>query len=233
MPNWQMPDVPVSEPPSPMFASWADYIARTTDSERMKRCHAASKRANRVHRCLWSRNFSGRDLISKMMREKIEGPCACCGSLPGNPLTCSGEVRLKGRDIWFLIEQAKGRCTYCGSLAVEERPSHPITGAPLQWAHVGRRIGSLEHVTPYPDGRINELTNLRWACLWCNVHPIERRYRALDHGGFYPNEDFGPYPSSVDATLKRKRTRLSAEDEDDSHFEMFPDHECPWDIGKA
>jgi hypothetical protein len=55
----------------------------------------------------------------------------------------------------------------------------------------------------------------------------------LDHGGFYPKEDLGLFPSGVDATLKCQRTRPSAEDEDDNDFEMFPDHECPWDMGKA
>jgi hypothetical protein len=201
----------------------------------MKRCHAASKRANRVKRCLWSRAISGRDLISKMMRERFKGPCARCGSPPGKPQKCSGEVKLRGRDIWYLIEQAKGRCIYCGSLAVEGRPSHPVTGAPLSWAHVGRRIGSLEHVESYPDGRINELTNLRWSCLWCNTWPSERHYNAVDHGGFYPKEDFDPYPIGVDTKLNRQPPRLSIDndDNDDEDFEMFPDHECPCDMGKV
>ncbi len=48
-----------------------------------------------------------------------------------------------------------------------------------------------------------------------------------------PKLDFGEYQVGVDETLKRKRTRLSADDEDDSDFEMFPDHECPWDMGKV
>ncbi len=42
-----------------------------------------------------------------------------------------------------------------------------------------------------------------------------------------PEIDFGLYQSGVDATLKRKRSI----DDDDDGFEMYPDHECPWDIG--
>lgn len=47
MPKWQMPDVPVPEPPSPTFASWAHYLQRTTPIQRMVRCYAAAKKANR------------------------------------------------------------------------------------------------------------------------------------------------------------------------------------------
>lgn len=170
--------------PPPVYASWVEYLARTTYAERMKRCHSASKRANRAHGCQWRRDFSGRDILSKMMRDKIKGPCACCGALPRKG--CLGEVKLKGRDVWSLVERANGRCSYCSSLAVESRPSHPETGAPLAWEHVGRRVGSLEHVISYLDGRINHLSNLRWACLWCNVHPNARVPLAHNHGGYYP-----------------------------------------------
>lgn len=185
MTTWQTANAHVLESTDSLFSSWSDYLTRTTYAERMKRCHAASKRANRAHRCLWPRGSVGKEPVAQTMRKQITGPCARCGSLPGTK--CFREVRLKGRDVWFLIEQAKGCCVYCGSLAVEGRPSHPITGAPLPWGHTGRRIGSLEHVEPHLDGRINELSNLRWACLWCNTWPSERRYKAADHGGLYPN----------------------------------------------
>ena len=170
----------------PKFASWADYLTRTTYAERMKRCHAAAKRANRAHRCKWRQRYVGRDWWSLKMKEEIKKPCECCGSLVGND--CLGEVRLKGNDIWVIIEAAQGRCTYCGSLAIENRPSDAVKGSPLRWHTMGRRIGSLEHVTPYLDGRMNAPSNLRWSCLWCNVHPEARLRGALDHGGYYPAE---------------------------------------------
>jgi hypothetical protein len=195
MPKWQMPGVPVPEPPPPVFASWTDYLQRTTPGQRMVRCYAAAKKANRKR------------LLSDAPNEL-----------------------LGGRDIWAMIEAAHGRCAHCGSLAVETRPSSP-TGAPLAWAQVGRRIGSLEHVRSRFGGGDNDLSNLAWACLWCNTWPSERRHHALDHGGFYPNEVFGPYQSSADATLKRAPTRPPADNDDDGDFEMYPDHECPWDVG--
>ena len=174
---------------SPVYASWDDYLAQTSYAQRMARCHAASKRANRVHRCQWRRPLpKGRGILDRALKDwmatNVSGPCACCGSLPRTD--CSGEVRLQGSDVWSIIERAKGRCTYCGSLAVENRPSHEIRGSPLPWEHVGRRIGSLEHLQSFLDGRINALDNLAWACLWCNVHPSARIAGATDHGGFFP-----------------------------------------------
>lgn len=142
----------------PIYMSFADYMARTTNTERMGRCYAASKRANRVHR-----------------------PLTPTHALP----------KLTGPGVWGLIEKAKGRCMYCRSLAVERRPSVEGRGYALPWAEIGRRIGSLEHIDPYViDGTKNALSNLGWACLWCNVHPDQRVPFAADHGGFYPE---GPH----------------------------------------
>ena len=96
-------------------------------------------------------------------------------------------TRLTGRDVWAIVEAAQGRCAHCGSLAVENRPSNPVTGAPMPWAQIGRRIGSLEHSRPRIHGGGNDLLNLAWACLWCNTWPSERRPQAADHGGYYPS----------------------------------------------
>src|SRR5262249_61351297 len=44
------PDRPGPElagPPPPTYASWEDYLARTSPAERRRRCVAAAKRANR------------------------------------------------------------------------------------------------------------------------------------------------------------------------------------------
>jgi hypothetical protein len=172
--------------PAPKYSSWGDYVERTTSSERMARCNAASKRANRVHVCFWPRKIKGSDFATKWLKDRVQGPCACCGALPQTP--CMGSVRLSGRDVWALFENAKGRCMYCHSLAVERRPSLAGYGHPLPWAHVGRRIGSLEHIDSFLDGRINHASNLGWSCLWCNVHPDQRVPFVSDHGGFYPLE---------------------------------------------
>jgi hypothetical protein len=150
---WQMPGMPVPEPPPPVFASWTDYLARTSYGDRMKRCYAAAKKAN---------------------RKRL--------------LSADPNVRLGGRHVWEVIERAKGRCAHCGSLAVENRPSSPINGAPIPWAQVGRRIGSLEHIRSRFGGGGNDLSNLAWACLWCNTWEIERRPLAKDHGGHYPKD---------------------------------------------
>ncbi len=150
-PKWQMPGDPVPDAPPPVFASWADYLARTTYGERMRRCHAAAKKAN---------------------RKRL--------------LSSTPKVFLRGIDVWNVIEEVKGRCFHCGSLAVENRPSAP-NGAPIAWAQVGRRIGSLEHLHSRFSGDFdNEFWNLAWACLWCNTWPQERFPNAHDHGGFYP-----------------------------------------------
>lgn len=151
--KWQMPGMPVPDPPPPVFLSWADYLARTSRSQRMTRCHAAAKKANQ----------------KRLLSDATKFP-------------------LKGRDVWAVVETARGRCAHCGSLAVENRPSNPITGAPLPWAQIGRRIGSLEHVRWRFGGGDNDLSNLAWACLWCNTWPQERRPQAPDHGGYYPDK---------------------------------------------
>ena len=170
----------------PLFSSWLDYVNRTTRRDRMERCNAASKRANRVHRCLWPRKIRKNDFSYLWFKENISGHCHCCGVLPGSP--CKGAYHLRGIDVWNLMETAKGRCMYCSSLAVERRPSVVGKGHALPWAKVGRRIGSLEHIQPFIDGRRNHLSNLGWSCLWCNVHVSQRIPFALDHGGFYPSE---------------------------------------------
>ena len=121
--------------PPPLFLSWDDYLAKTSIGERMSRCSATAKRAN---------------------RKRL--------------LSAAVETRLSGQDVWAILEAAKGRCAHCGSLAVENRPSNPVTGAPAPWDSIGRRIGSLEHIRTRYHGGGNDRENLAWACLWCNTH---------------------------------------------------------------
>jgi len=151
--RWQMPGSPVPAAGPPIYASWTDYLANTTYGQRMRRCYAAAKKAN---------------------RKRL--------------LSASPGFHLSGQDVWAVIENASGRCIHCGSLAVEGRPSHPTTGQPLPWAHVGRRIGSLEHLRWRLGGGDNDLSNLAWACLWCNTWEVARRWHATDHGGYFPTD---------------------------------------------
>lgn len=130
-------------------------------------------------------------------------------------LSAPSNHRLFGDDIWNVIEAACGRCAYCGSLAVENRPSKP-NGAPAMWAQVGRRIGSLEHRHWRAFGGDNHRSNLAWSCLWCNTWESERRRGATDHGGFHPPPDD---PAAIKAIIRksqRARThRNRGDDEDD------------------
>ena len=88
---------------------------------------------------------------------------------------------ITAEDVLSVLATAEGRCAHCGSLAVERRPSG-IRGAPLPWARVGRRIGSLAHVVSRFHGGANSPENLAWSCLWCNTWQSERRPGATDHG---------------------------------------------------
>ena len=84
---------------------------------------------------------------------------------------------------------------------------------------------------------------------YCKINGVSENDRLADFGHmsqrsfvireFYgganatPTLDFGPYQNRIDEFLKRKLGRPEGKHEDDSDFEMYPDHECPWDIGKA
>jgi hypothetical protein len=134
----------------PVYASWGDFLDKTTVSERMAWCRKKAKTANRPR--------------------LMSGP---------------PDVKIAVADILAVLENAGGRCEYCGSLAVENRPSGP-KGEPLPWAQVGRRIGSLGHRLARFNGGSNAPENLSWVCLWCNTWPQERRFGATDHGGLQP-----------------------------------------------
>lgn len=95
------------------------------------------------------------------------------------------ERRTTALEVWQVAEAALGHCTYCGSLALERRPSGH-DGRPTPWAMIGRRIGSLDHRLGILDGGTNDLENLAWVCLWCNVWETERRPGATDHGALQP-----------------------------------------------
>jgi hypothetical protein len=135
-----------------VYASWADYLEKTTPRERMQWCARKAKRAN---------------------RQRL--------------LSAAVSVQLKTMDVLEVMYAAKGRCCHCRSLAVENRPSAQ-NGAPLSWEHIGRRIGSLEHLKSRISGGDNERENLAWSCLWCNTHVSERKPFAENCGGHYPDD---------------------------------------------
>lgn len=99
--------------------------------------------------------------------------------------------RITADDVLAVLESAQGRCAHCGSLAVERRPSGQ-DGRPLPWEAVGRRIGSLGHLTARVFGGSNTSGNLAWSCLWCNTWPQERTPGATGHypGGHDVSEPY-------------------------------------------
>lgn len=101
--------------------------------------------------------------------------------LSGRPME-----RITTDDVVSVLTAACGRCSYCGSLAVQMAPVHPETRKPMPWGHVGRRIGSLDHVVARVEGGSNSVSNLRWSCHWCNTWPGERIHGATDHGAIQP-----------------------------------------------
>jgi hypothetical protein len=127
----------------------------------------------------------------------------------------SGEpaARITAQDVWAIMAAARGSCGYCGSLAVQKRPSTP-TGQPLPWEQAGRRIGSLSHVVSLFDDGTNTLDNLCWACLWCNTWRGEGRLGATDHGGLQPDGDLCAIPGC--GVVRPK----------DADLPLQPDH-CP------
>lgn len=123
------------------------------------------------------------DYLSKTTNEERLQWCRKKAKKANQARLMSGKPtrRITGEDVLKVLIDAQGRCKYCGSLAVELRPSTP-SGTPLPWAPVGRRIGSLGHNKARIHGGGNELDNLSWCCLWCNTWQEERRPGALDHG---------------------------------------------------
>lgn len=121
--------------------------------------------------------------------------CRAKGKKANGSRLMSGEptARITAQDVRAIMTAACGNCAYCGSLAVQKRPSTP-TGQPLPWEQVGRRIGSLSHVVSLFDGGTNTPDNLVWSCLWCNTWRDEGRLGATDHGGLQPDGDLRGIP---------------------------------------
>lgn len=124
------------------------------------------------------------DYLVRTPAEIIRAWCAKKASRANRKrlLSVAPSVKITAADVLNILMTAKGRCHYCNSLCVENRPSGP-NGAPMRWTEVGRRVGSLGHVQSRFSGGDNELDNLTWECLWWNTWTSERIRGATDHGG--------------------------------------------------
>lgn len=136
------------------------------------------------------------DWLQGVSAAEIRRWCQQMAHTANRPRLLSGVplVRVSPGVVWRVLADAEGRCAYCGSLAVERRPSG-AHGQPIAWAGVGRRVGSLGHRKARFKGGGNEVENLAWSCLWCNTWLSERRPGATDHGGFYPPTAAATTPS--------------------------------------
>jgi hypothetical protein len=119
--------------------------------------------------------------------------------------------QLAADHVWRVMATVRGRCRYCGSLAVEGRPSTP-NGAPLALELIGRRIGSLDHVVARCADGGNDPDNLAWCCLWCNIRPNQRSIGATDHGaipGDSPDEESSTHEPTATLPWVRILSRTS------------------------
>jgi hypothetical protein len=157
--------------------------------------------------------YSWSDFLAKTTRAARRAWCAAKAKKANAPRLMSGRPanRITPDDVLAILEAARGRCSHCGSLAVEKRPSNP-DGSSIVWESVGRRIGSLGHVISRFQGGPNTRENLAWSCLWCNTWPDERIHGARDHGGHFPVEGLGAgrrWPRGGRCRTTTVRRRLS------------------------
>jgi hypothetical protein len=129
------------------------------------------------------------DYLARTPRAELRTRCVLTAKRMNRKRLLSPAPKQRGTAdlVWSVLSAARGRCAHWGSLAVERRPSNPVTGAPVAWAQVGRRVGALEHRRCRFDGGENDHANLAWCCLWCNTWESECRWGATDHGGHYPD----------------------------------------------
>lgn len=94
-----------------------------------------------------------------------------------------------------------------------------------------RRVAKREYVSAV-EAKYCEVNRVSLAQLgqdFAAVMEVSAAIRKAHRGRAKPAMDYGDYKAGADASEKRKRTDV----DDDSDFEMYPDHECPWDIGHA
>jgi hypothetical protein len=131
--------------------------------------------------------LSWEDFITRTTSAERRAWCARKTKVANRPrlVSDSPDSKITAKDVWKVLAAARGRCAYCQSLAVEQRPSRHV-GAPVTWESAGRRIDSLSHRVIRFHGGPNTLDNLAWSCLWRNTWPDERLPGATDHGGHFP-----------------------------------------------
>ena len=94
-----------------------------------------------------------------------------------------------------------------------------------------RRVGKKEYVSAV-EAKYCEVNSVSLAQLeqdFAAVMEVSAAIRKAYRGRAKPAMDYGDYQAGADASEKRKRTDIG----DDSDFEMYPDHECAWDVGHA
>lgn len=163
---------------------------------------------------------SWQDFLAKTTAAERHRWCAQKAKKANGQRLMSGrpQTRITADDVLAVLTAARGRCTWCGSLAVENRPTRPGRGGPAPWAHVGRRIGSLGHRVPRFEGGDNTSGDLVWTCLWCNTWPSERFMGATDHGGLFPDADLNQSPRlggaqvAVSSEAGLRRSQLAGRD---------------------
>jgi hypothetical protein len=91
--------------------------------------------------------LSWEDFLAQNKATEVMAWCRAKAKKANGRRLMSGQPtgQVAAADVWAIMAAARGNCAYCGSLAVQKRPSTP-TGQPLPWEQVGRRIGSLSHV---------------------------------------------------------------------------------------
>lgn len=126
------------------------------------------------------------EFITTVSDLEIRKWCASKSRVANRPRLMSGTqtVKVTAQIVYDILQSARGRCHYCGSLCVERAPLTRY-GKRDTWENVGRRIGSLGHVIALVNGGSNAVDNLCWCCMWCNVWTSERVRHANNHGGIY------------------------------------------------
>jgi hypothetical protein len=132
------------------------------------------------------------DFLDSTTIREIRTWCSRKAGQANKPRLMSGKPtdKITVDTVLNVLLAAKGRCHFCGSLAVENRPSKP-NGSPLPWEHIGRRIGGLGHLKNVLRGGTNTEDNLVWSCILCNTFeaPAVRKMNAQDYGAIKPTDE--------------------------------------------
>ena len=139
-PRIQWPHVETALAPSPTFRSFDDYLVRTTVTERMGRCNAAAKKANRERLLSAAPEFRlcGEDVWA--VCQAARGRCVHCKSLaverrPSKPNGAPAQWAQVGRRISSLehrrwrvgggkndLSNLAWSCLWCNTWPTERRP---------------------------------------------------------------------------------------------------------------